>query len=447
LRVLLKPDGEPEIVDRTTVLCVDCGVEHPATLERDGNRVIGRVRCSTAERVVPLSSDAEMFFRLRHKSHGLRLEHDDRVRPSLVNQVTITDHCNYECPVCYADSGPREDPAYLPVDEVLRRLRDVRRQGSKSVLFTGGEPTLHPRLTAIIRGARAAGLRATVATNGLRLAQDPGLARQLKSAGLWKVVLQLDSLNEATHLRQRGNTLVAEKHVAADRVMQAGLRLGTVTTVTTLNLDELGEIVDFGLSRAPRLLTMVFQAAARVGRYELGGHTLVDKEQILGKLLGHPSLPDVSLEDVWPLPHFEPWGLRLHPDCAVNVVGLLRRGEFLPLRHLMDTEDLHRRMHAAKRRRNWWARNVSPLRYLLAAARPGRGVELLRGLGGFLSGRGERGLVVIGIGEFCRRGFLDTARIAGCASAELTESGPLSPCLLYSGAAGAHEMSHKGDTS
>jgi hypothetical protein len=57
--------------------------------------------------------------------HGcvLHLESDDRTRSPLMSQVAITDHCNYECPVCYADSGPREDPTYLPVDEVLRRIR------------------------------------------------------------------------------------------------------------------------------------------------------------------------------------------------------------------------------------------------------------------------------------------------------------------------------------
>lgn len=437
----------PEIVDRTTVFCVECGSEHAATLERESHRLIGRVPCPAAERVVPLSSDAEMFLSLRRKSRSLHIEDDDRTRPPLMAQVSITDHCNYECPVCYADCGPRSNPDNLPVDEVLRRVRDVRQRGAKTVSLTGGEPTLHPELTTIIRGARAAGLRVDIVTNGLRLAQEQDLARRLESAGLWKVRLQLDSLNAATHLRQRGNTLVAEKLVAADRVMQSGLRLGTVTTVTSVNLDELGEIIDFGMARAPRLCTIVFQAAANTGRYELGEHTLVDKEQILAKVLDHPSLPDVTLEDVWPLPHFEPWGMRLHPDCGVNIIGTLRHGKFHPLRHLLDIEDLHRRMHGAKRQRHWWARNATPLRHLLAATSPGRRFELLRSLGGFLSGRGERGIVLIGVGEFCRRAFVDSARIDGCASAELTETGPLSPCLLYSGAADANtnETSYKGD--
>jgi hypothetical protein len=446
-QALLSRAAGAEVVDRTRVLCVECGVEHPATLEREGDRVVGRVRCPTLERVVPLSSDAETFFHLRKKSRSLRLPDEDRNRPPLMNLVSITDHCDYHCPVCYAGSGPRENPIYLPADEVLRRVRQVRRRGSKTVSLSGGEPTLHPGLMEIVRGARAAGLRIQLATNGSRLAREPDLARRLRSAGLWKVSLQLDSLNETTHLRQRGNTFVSEKITAADRVIEAGLRLGTVTTVTTLNLGELGEIVAFGLSRAPRLSTIVFQAAAPVGRYELGESTLVDKEQILGKLQGDPSLPDVSLQDVWPLPHFEPWGMRLHPDCGVNIIGTLRRGHFVPLRRLLDIEELHRRMHSEKRRRAWWARNLAPLRHVTAAARPGCRLELLRSLGGFLSGRGERGIVVIGIGEFCRRGFIDMARIDGCASAELTGSGPLSPCLLYSGVSGSAAGARADETS
>ena len=58
--------------------------------------------------------------------------------------------------------------------------------------------------------------------------------------------------------------------------------------------------------------------------------------------------------------------------------------------------------------------------------------EVVRHLAGVLSGRGGHGMVVIGIGDFCRGGFLDESRIAGCPTRELTAAGAVSPCLLYS---------------
>jgi pyruvate-formate lyase-activating enzyme len=423
-----------DVLERTTVHCVECQREHPATLERQGNRVIGRVHCPAGELAVPLSSDAELYLGLREKSRSVHPSAFGATAPPLISWVPITDHCNYHCPVCYADSRPRDNPTFLPVDEVLRRIREIRRLGCRTVSLTGGEPTLHPELLSIVRRARAAGTRLDLISNGLRIAREPGLAAALRGAGLRKVKLQLDSLNAQTHLRQRGNRLVKEKVVAARRCVEAGLRLGTITTVTTLNLGEVGEILAFALSLAPRLTAIVFQAAAPTGRYALGEDTLVDKEQILRQVLRAPCLSGVSLDDVWPLPHFEPWGMRVHPDCGVNIIGTLRRGEFVPIRRHLDMADLQRRMHGEQRRTHWLARNLTPLRHMLACTRSGRRLDLLRSLAGFLSGRGKHGAVVIGVGGFCARGFIDAERIAGCASAELTRERPVSPCLLYSGA-------------
>jgi pyruvate-formate lyase-activating enzyme len=358
--------------------------------------------------------------------------------------VSITDHCDYRCPVCYAESGPRERPDFLPVEEILRRVGGLKRRGGRMILLTGGEPTLHPDLPRIVRGVRGLGHRVQLVTNGLRIAQQPELARELKAAGLFKISLQLDSLNEVTHRRQRGNSFVAEKHLAAQAITGSGLRLGTVTTVTTLNLDEIDTILEFGLRHAPRLVSMVFQAAAPAGRFELGRETLVDKEQILTRVLGSPRLGGASLDDVWPLPHFEPWGLRVHPECGVNLIGAVRGKEFVPVSRFLDSERFQERMHRTPARRGWASRNLTPLRHLVASTRAGTRLGLLRDVAGFLVGRGGRSVVLIGVGGFCVEGFIDARRIAGCANAELTQQGPVSPCLWYSGAAAMQRKDLKG---
>ena len=201
----------------------------------------------------------------------------------------------------------------------------MRRVGVKQVSLTGGEPTLHPDLPNIVRELRRRGLRVLIATNGQRFAESPKYVRLLKKRGLWKVNLQLDTLDESVHEELRGNRLVELKIRAARNVIAAGLRLGTITTVTTLNLPEVGHIVEFGLSLEPAPMSMVFQAASTAGRYSLPGNTVVDREQIIDELLRCQALREITLNDVWPLPSYRPWALRVHPDCAANII-LLRDG-------------------------------------------------------------------------------------------------------------------------
>ena len=148
--------------------------------------------------------------------------------------------------------------------------------GAWSVSLMGGEPTVHPQLLEIIRGIREqVGLRVALASNGLLFGTDSRFAVRLKEAGLAKVNLQFDTFKEDVHQVLRGNTFVPEKITAAENIIEAGLSLGTITTVTTLNLGEMKDIVEFGLSYSPQLSTITFDAATQAGRYELDDGTLV----------------------------------------------------------------------------------------------------------------------------------------------------------------------------
>jgi pyruvate-formate lyase-activating enzyme len=420
-------------IAKTTVLCDCCRASHPATVERDGNRVVGRVFCpQQSGRTVTLSSNAALYTTLRERS-SCHQPLADGERPRLLNLLPVTQHCNLRCPVCYADAGPQNAPSFLPVDEAVRRMTDAKRRGARMVSLTGGEATLHPELLTLVQRARALRLRVQLVTNGLRFTEEPGLARALKRAGLFRVSLQFDTLNPQTLRLLRGTDDVEAKTRAARNIVAAGLRLGTITTVTRHNLPELGDIISFGLSLAPAITTITLQAAAPVGRFDLGLDATVDKEQILAAVLAAKSLPGVSLDDVWPLPRFAPWGLMLHPDCGVNLIVLTNGNRLHWLRECVDVPALHRRLGASDGNRSWMARNLRPLWHLLGATRAGQRGRLSAHLTGFVTGRGRRSIVIIGVGGFCHRGFLDKARLAGCATDELTATGGVSPCLVYSG--------------
>lgn len=112
--------------------------------------------------------------------------------------IKIGFDCNNLCDFCAQghkrDSVPRKTPA-----EIARLLKEARAQGIEGVVFTGGEPTLHPGLPAAVRKAKALGFKAIqVQTNGRRLAY-PGFCLELKEAGVTEMGPSLHGSTPAMH--------------------------------------------------------------------------------------------------------------------------------------------------------------------------------------------------------------------------------------------------------
>src|SRR5881394_144668 len=69
----------------------------------------------------------------------------DHMQHSCLTIVEINDHCNLQCPICYAESGPARIE-HRSLDEVRRMLDAIiANEGEADVVqISGGEPTLHP---------------------------------------------------------------------------------------------------------------------------------------------------------------------------------------------------------------------------------------------------------------------------------------------------------------
>jgi len=109
-------------------------------------------------------------------------------------RISLTDKCNMRCVYCMT-----EDMVFQPNDmllttaEIRRLVQIFARVGVDKIRLTGGEPTVHPDLLAIVRDIRAAGItRISMTTNGLRLTE---LAVPLKQAGLERVNVSVDTLD------------------------------------------------------------------------------------------------------------------------------------------------------------------------------------------------------------------------------------------------------------
>ena len=129
---------------------------------------------------------------------------DTLARPLYDLRISVTDRCNFRCVYCMPKEVFGNDFQFLRRDELLtyeelaRVARAFVHNGVEKIRLTGGEPLLRrdlERLVALLRSID--GIRdLTLTTNGslLTLAK----ARALKSAGLDRVTISLDSLDDAT---------------------------------------------------------------------------------------------------------------------------------------------------------------------------------------------------------------------------------------------------------
>jgi hypothetical protein len=147
--------------------------------------------------------------------------------PPRATLALLTD-CDNRCVFCAPDGAPPiapRDPSAL-VDAL-----DALAAGHDAVTFTGGEPTMHPALPAIIAAARRRGFtRVGVQTNGRRL-REHGYAAALRDAGLTDVHLSLHGLGATIHDYHTG---VDGSFAEAADGLTAARRAGLTAVVTTV---------------------------------------------------------------------------------------------------------------------------------------------------------------------------------------------------------------------
>ena len=135
---------------------------------------------------------------------------DTRGRPLRDLRISVTDRCNFRCSYCMPKDVFGKDYPYLPhsallsFEEITRLAQQFLAHGVRKIRLTGGEPLLRKNIEALI--AQLAQLRTvdgtppelTLTTNGALLARK---AHALKEAGLTRVTVSLDALDDAVFRR------------------------------------------------------------------------------------------------------------------------------------------------------------------------------------------------------------------------------------------------------
>lgn len=174
--------------------------------------------------------------------------------------VDITNRCNLNCKVCYARANEYKEDKFKKED--LDNLMDYNR-----IFISGGEPTLREDLPDIIEHCVKNGQKPVLFSNGINLA-DFKYAKKLKAAGLRSVLLQLDTLDEATCDYIRGKRLVNIKVKALRNLCKLNIPVSSWTVVVKdKNLSDLKKICNF-VFKFPNVKTASAIPIWRIGRYE-----------------------------------------------------------------------------------------------------------------------------------------------------------------------------------
>ena len=169
-------------------------------------------------------------------------------RPLRDLRISVTDRCNFRCNYCMPKEVFGKEHAYLPhsalltFEEITRLARVFLAHGVRKIRLTGGEPLLRKNLEELV--AQLAALRTvdgrapelTLTTNGSLLARK---AQVLKDAGLSRVTVSLDGLDDAVFRRMNDVDFpVADVLAGIEAAQTAGLAGTKVNMVVKRGTNE-----------------------------------------------------------------------------------------------------------------------------------------------------------------------------------------------------------------
>jgi 7,8-dihydro-6-hydroxymethylpterin dimethyltransferase len=256
----------------------------------------------------------------------------DHQQHACLGIIEVNSACNMVCPLCFANAGAGFNLTLEEVEGILDHL--VETEGSPEVVqFSGGEPSVHPHIIAMMRAAKARDIRHVMLnTNGKRIAEDNAFVAELAELHP-SVYFQFDGFERETYRVIRGEPDILDTKLRAlDRLAAIGAGVVLVPAVERgVNLHEVGAIVKFGMEH-PAVRGINFQPAFHAGR-----HLAFDPLQRL-------TIPDILREierqtdglllvsDFVPVPC-------CFPTCNSVTYALVNGGTMLPLPRVLNVDD------------------------------------------------------------------------------------------------------------
>jgi uncharacterized radical SAM superfamily Fe-S cluster-containing enzyme len=360
----------------TKSLCPECLKQLDATIYEDGGKVFIRKECPEHGAFNELYwSDYDQYVRaekFRFDGDGLEnprtqkklgcpfdcgicTEHKSHTALAIID---ITNRCNLKCPVCFANAsaaGYVYEPTAEQVTGMLENLHNNKPVPATALQFSGGEPTICNGLFDYVRKAKEIGFKhVEVNTNGVRIAQDPEYAKQLKEAGVSTIYLQFDGLTPDVYKFIRGLDLLETKMKAIENLRQAGFDsvVLVITLVQGVNDQQLGDIIKFAAKNYDVIRCINVQPVSLCGRLpqrerEKMRITITD----FMRLVEEQTSGDIKVSDFYPVPVVVPVSKAVgalkdkryveftaHPHCGMATFVFLEDGKITPITRMGNIE-------------------------------------------------------------------------------------------------------------
>jgi len=271
---------------------------------------------------------------------------------TLLANIDLTNRCNLDCDFCFANAracGFVYEPDFDVIVRMLQILRDQKPVPVPAVQFSGGEPTMREDLADIIKKAKEMGFpQVQIASNGVRIAQEPGYAQKLREAGLSTVYLHFDGVTPETNPLLK----IHEKAIENLKAVRQGVVL-VPTIIHGKNDHELGDIIRFAVKNIAVIRGVNFQPIAFTGAAtdEDIRKSRITIPDILAGI--EKQMPGVlKKDDFYPVPCVLPFSdlietytgkpqvkFTAHQHCgAATYVFVQNDGSVVPVNRMVDVE-------------------------------------------------------------------------------------------------------------
>lgn len=231
---------------------------------------------------------------------------DRHQRPLQDLRISVTDRCNFRCPYCMPRATFGKHHPFLPheallsFEEITRAANAALALGVRKLRLTGGEPLLRKDLPTLV--SQLAALKTldgtapeiALTTNGVLLSRQ---ARALKDAGLQRVTVSLDGLDQAVFARMSDSGLhVRDVLSGIEAAQRAGLSPVKVNMVVHkgVNDDQILPLARHFRGTDVELRFIEFMDVGQTNRWRLD--QVIASEEVRERIAAHwPLLPASTL--------------------------------------------------------------------------------------------------------------------------------------------------------
>jgi uncharacterized radical SAM superfamily Fe-S cluster-containing enzyme len=359
------------LIKKTRSLCPVCNTVLDAEIAEEEEKIWLKRTCPEHGSFKNLYwSDAAMYHRFdRYNAVGTGIQNPQNTQATpdscptacglcknhrsqtLLANIDLTNRCNLDCDFCFANAracGFIYEPTFDEVVSMLTLLRSQKPVPAPAVQFSGGEPTMRDDLFEIIRTAKRMGFpQVQIATNGIKLANDPEYAQKLKDTGLNTVYLHFDGISKETNPNLKTHKKAVEN---LKRV-----RLGVVLVPTVIrgrNDHELGDIIRFAASNISVIRGVNFQPVAFTGAAsdEDIRKSRITIPDVLEKI--EEQMPGVlKKDDFYPVPCVLPFSdlveaytgrpqvrFTAHQHCGAATYVFVQEDGLVPINRMLNVE-------------------------------------------------------------------------------------------------------------